>query len=797
MILLIFTYEIFKVIIMNKYFTHSILHYLILTLLVFFRIGSSMAYSEAGDTTDVVHYEIHIENINTNTQEIQAYAELLLTPLYDNINKLHLQLMNLTVDSVTSEEIGIVSFQHTSPDLFINLQENIGLSDSVHLKIFYHGIPFHENWGGYHFAGDYSFNLGVGISYVPHNLGKSWFPCVDDFTDRATYDIYVTLGEGLTAVCGGTLEDKTDNGSNAYTYYWTLPQSIPTYLASVATGYYELTEWTYNGNSEDIPVQIYTKPSDTSNVSGTFANLNDITNVFENHFGDYPWDRIGYVGTAIGAMEHATNIAFPNSYINGTLSSETIMAHELSHMWFGDLVTCDKAEEMWLNEGWATFCGAFYKEFLYSEEDYYEEIWEYNADVLQFCHTPSGDGDYFPLNNIPQSHTYGVTAYDRGATVIQSLRSYLGDSLFFQGVKDYLTEYAFNHASSEDLRDALSNSTGVDMHGFFDNWVLNAGTPHYSIDSFTVSENGGLWEVHLYPRQKRKGPQYTGDANIIEIGYVNDAWQMIYDTLKFDGQSGHSVKTLDFKPLAVFTDPEGKTCDATTDATSVIHETGDYSFSNTFFTLKVNEIADSALIMLTHNWVAPDSLVEPINGLTLSDYRYWKIEGVFPEEYNATGIFLYSKGSYLDNNLIKSAEDSVIIMYRPDPSYNWQFIDFERIGSWVTGNLYVDNLQNGEYTLAAWDKQYVGKNETAVQTKAQLEAHPNPSNRVFTIQWNDDDAFLCEIYDNRGRLVDTISGLQNRNMLKWDAGYLGKGVYYIILFDKQHIVLGHQKLIYQ
>ncbi|MDZ7742513.1 MAG: M1 family aminopeptidase [Bacteroidota bacterium] len=766
-----------------------------MSLIMAFIGGNLFASYEPGDTINVVHYDINISNINSSSHEIQAFTELSLTPRVEDVDMIRLELKNLTVDSVRSDQVNILAFEHNDPFLNIFLEDEIGLNDTISLMVYYQGVPFHESWGGYHFAGDYSFNLGVGISYIPHNLGKSWFPCVDDFTDRATYDVHVTLEAGLTAVCGGTLVEITDNGDNTFTHHWSLAQSIPTYLASVATGNYELSSWVYHGIEKDIPVWIYTQPGDTSNVAGSFAHLNDVMNIFETHFGAYRWDRVGYVGTAIGAMEHATNIAYPHGSINGTLSSEYLMVHELSHMWFGDLVTCDKAEEMWLNEGWATFCGSFYKEILYDPADYYEEIHEYNADVLQFCHTPTGDNGYFPLNEIPQSHTYGMTAYDRGATIVQSLRAYLGDDLFFQGASDYLIDFAFDDASSEDLRDALTNSTAVDMNGFFDNWVFNAGTPHYSIDSFAVSENGDSFVVDIYPRQKRKGPAFTGDDNIVEVTFMSENWESLTDTLHFDGKSGHSLKEMDFEAVAVFTDIDGKTCDATTDGTAVIDEPGDYTFSNTFFTLEVNDLTDSAFFMVTHNWVPPDSMTNPVNGLKLSDYRYWKIEGVFPPNFNATGKFFYSKASYLDNTLLESNQDSVIIMYRPDPSCDWQFIDFERFDIWMTGNLYVHNLQPGEYTLAAWDTQYVGKSETQADQKQNILVYPNPSRDTFQIEWYDNNIMYCELFDAKGHLIETFPRLKNKNHVRWDAGQYSSGIYYVVLKDDHNIIIAYQKLI--
>jgi Secretion system C-terminal sorting domain/Peptidase family M1 domain len=422
---------------------------------------------------------------------------------------------------------------------------------------------------------------------------------------------------------------------------------------------------------------------------------------------------------------------------------------------------------------------------------------EMNGDVLQLCHTVSKDNGYFPLNDIPQDITYGMTAYDRGGTVVQSLRSYLGDSLFFIGAKHYLEVFSYQDASSSDFRDALSEGTGVSMDGFFDNWVFNAGTPHYSIDSFSVSPVGGNFNVDIYPRQKRKGPQFTGNGNIARITLVDENWNTWDDSLHFDGQSGHSLKTYPQKPVAIFVDFQKKTMDAITDMSIVISTPENYSFTDTYFSMMVEEVTDSVLVNVTHNWVAPDSMLNPINGLRLSDYRYWKIEGIDLEKMNAYGKFRYSKGSYLDNTLIETEKDSVIILYRPNPASDWEFIDFSREGIWMTGHLHVPNLKPGEYTLAVWDTDIVSENEIPVGKEDNIKVYPNPSSSVFNIEWENKNIVKAEVFNTKGQLIDQLEMHGNSKQTNWQPNNISKGVYYLVLLDKNKTILANKKIIYQ
>ena len=751
-----------------------------------------------GDTIDVTHYEIHLTEINPSTNEISAWTKLKLSPGVDNVSMIRLELQEFSVDSVTSNDVVIDGFYQSDPYyLNIEIENSINIGDSIEITVFYHGVPFHENWGGYHFSGDYSFNLGVGFVSIPHNLGKAWFPCIDDFTDRATYEVFVTLEEVQTAVCGGTLIEIIDHGNGTRTHHWSLPQSIPTYLASVATGNYFLYEETYNGIEKDIPITIYTRPEDSMDIAGSFVHLSDITNIFEDHFGAYSWDRIGYVGTSIGAMEHATNIAYPHSAINGTLANEYLLAHELSHMWFGNLVTCDKAEEMWLNEGWATYCGHFIKEILYDEEDFDETMYEIHADVLQYCHTPAGggDGSYFPLNEIPQEVTYGMTAYDRGSTVVKSLRAYMGDSLFFLAAKAYLNDFAFNDASSEDLRDAMSQASDINLNGFFDNWVFHQGTPHYSLDSFSYVQDGNEYVANIYPRQKRKGGDFVGDDNILELTFMDQDWNTHTDTIIFSGENGQLIKNVPVEPSQIYVDLENRFCDATTDRYQKIAATGDYEFEKTFFNLTVNEITDSAFFRVSHHWAPPDSMENTPPGLKISDYRYWEIQGILPGNFNATGKFFYSRVNYLDNNLIGSSQDSVIILYRENSGQDWQFIDFTREGIWMVGNLIVDDLQKGQYALAAWDLEYVGTPESSFENKYEIQVFPNPSSTNFIFEWKNAGLSRFDVMDSEGRVIDSVS-IPGINRYTWTPIGLDRGIHFIVFFDRQNKYCGYKKIIH-
>jgi len=748
-----------------------------LSLVLFFSFFCALPLAaQENEDLDAVSYDIRIENIDMATQFITANTTLKLAVLSDDLTQAILDFKYFEIDSITIDGEMISSFTQDDDLLTIDLPAAANTGDTLDVSVHYNGTPYHEDWGGFHFSGDYAFNLGVGLNDIPHNLGKSWFPCIDNFTDRAIYHIYGTVDNSMMVVSGGLLIEQIDNGNGTTTYHWHTAHSLPTYLVSVAIGDYVAVSDTYNGIEADIPIDIYVRPQDTIKVAGTFVNLKTILAQFEDRMGPYPWERVGYVSTALGAMEHATNIAVPHFTISGNTSYESLMAHELTHMWLGDQVTCSSAEEMWLNEGWATFFQMYYAIELYGYDFFKEEMRDVHREVLQYCHTPGGDGDYFVLNDIPQTHTYGMTAYDKGSTVVQAMRFYLGDSLFFDGLRAYTDEFAYNSASSYDMRDFFTTRTGVDMTGFFDNWVFNAGTPHYSLDYFETAPAGPNYESTVFLRNKRKGPLFTGNDHIVEITFMSDTWEAQTERVSFSGETGEEIFTTPFEPSSVFIDLEEKMCDATTDHYKIIDETGSYTYSKTFLEIEVLDITDSAFVQVTHNWAPPDSLEEPVNGLTLSDYRYWTVSGILPETFEAKGYFFYTINSYLDNTLITGPTDSVVVMYRASAQEEWQDVEFEQLGNWTVGNIIVQDLEMGDYALAVWDTQ-VGISEEN-KTTGKIEIYPNPAGDKIKIglpEYNTNGEI--SIYDSNGRLIDRFAVDPDQGPLEYSTVNLAPGTY--------------------
>lgn len=736
-----------------------------------------------GDSIHVKHYDIHITDIDIPEQTLVAVTTLQVISKVEGLTNIPLELMDLTVDSIYLEGAKVTDYTHSGTDLNIKTPMPYGLNSEITISVWYQGHPFHESWGGFLWNGDYAFNLGVGFVSQPHNLGKAWFPCVDDFTDRSLYDISVTVDDGLTVTSGGILMEKTTDAKGRSTWHWQMQHEIPTYLASVTVGEYVLYSDTYQGIEREIPIEIYTRPSEVSKVEGSFIHLHEVMDLYEEKWGAYPFYKIGYTGTAVGAMEHAGNIAFPHFAINGNLTYESLWAHELSHMWFGDATTCHDAEEMWVNEGWGKYNELFYTESIYDHATFIELMNDIHKTVLQYIHTTSGDGGYYALNNVPQDITYGVTSYEKGATVIHTLRNYLGDDVFFAAARHYLETYKYHDATSEQLRDAFAESAGINLDAFFNNWVFSPGTPGYTIHHISQEVKGS---VEVAVTQKPKGRDFIGDDNIFELLFMGPNQEKETRMFSFDGEYGEETYTdIPFAPVAVIMDPDDKMMDASTDEGMVISSTGTTNFGDQYVKAEITNLhSDSIFLNATHYWVAPEPIEPPQPGLTLSNYRYWHIDGVFPEEIEGRLHFFYSKTNFLDDGIITDSNDSLVLLYRRDANASWSQITFSQFGPWSVGYLITEEIKKGDYTLAVWDDQYVTVPEIPTEKTGML-IYPNPSQGTFNFVISGNEEYIVEVFSGEGKKVFSCENVNNQAII-WDTMDAPAGTYTAhLVFDEQ------------
>lgn len=726
------------------------------------------------DSVDVLHYNLNMSIRNLGSKSIAGQALITARCKYSITNRITFDLLQLAVSEVRIND-SLVSFTQTDSTLHIQCDETYTLNDTLQLAITYGGQPKSDGiWGGFYFSGDYAYNMGVGFEANPHNFGRCWFPCNDNFTDRATYEFHVETDSGFVAVCNGLKlpENLAPNGGRVWN--WHLQQPIPTYLASVAVGRYVLLEYSFTGKERNYPVVIAVTPADTVKAKTSLQKLNQAIACFEDKYGPYAFDRVGYVGVPFnaGAMEHATNIAYPLYALNGNFTYETLFAHELAHMWWGNLATCSTASDMWLNEGWASFNEALFLECVYGSDSYDQEINQNTLDVL--LGAPRNDGAWYPVSGVPHNATYGTHVYKKGALMAHSLRAIMGDSSFFVACKTYFNTFHMKSVNTADLQGVFQEYTTVDLSSFFANWILLPGHSAVAVSNYkTISTLNGLhhqfeltelYRYHTSPTSKlpvtlslHLSSQNTPVLKTIWI----QSGQALFDTIL-----PNSVR---LNAYELNSNQKVYLGQYTTD--TLISNTGLVNLPNVLFSLNIQQNSSNpSRLFVTHYWVGAIDQNLRNEGIRISPDRYWSIQGIADTSLNSWAFLNYNgtPSQFLDADLLANmqTEDSLVLLYREGPGKPWKVHTnntFQPGASKTdkSGRFWITRIQNGEYAFGLRDAKVVGmaKNQTQPLNTVGFLVIPNPASvtGALTVQF-DQPLWVkeVEIHDTKGKSIYTL-----------------------------------------
>ena len=406
------------------------------------------------DTFDLLHIGINLEIINFTAQVIKGHTAITFSPKINGVTVLPLDLRSFNIDSVLVDDV-LASYTYNDVLLNVDFLSPMSITDTAIVKVYYNGhpIPDPSGFGGLIFENGYAYNLGIGLASNPFNYGRGWFPCFDNFVERSTYEFNIITANNRKAYCTGTFMSQVSMGGDTIMRSYYLDQPIPTYLAGVAVSTYSEVNQIHETAYGPLPIQLVAKTGDTTAMKSTFADLGNAVDAIESWYGQYQWERVGYVATVVGAMEHPTNIAYPVSFaVNGNSPAQKrLMAHELAHCWWGNVVTLTSPANMWIKEGNAEYGAHLLTLYLNGQDAFITQVKGNFLDVLTTAHFD--DNDFLPLSGIPYEYTYGTHTYFKGASMIHNLRAYMGDELFSTAMTDVLETFAYSAIDAEMYRD--------------------------------------------------------------------------------------------------------------------------------------------------------------------------------------------------------------------------------------------------------------------------------------------------------------------------------------------------------
>lgn len=744
------------------------------------------AENERSDTFDIIKYDIELD-LTRNDNSLNGVCTLEVVEIIKSQQNLRLDLLEMTVDSVLNFKQEHIPFTYNDTILDIDLSKQVV---PYFIVVFYHGTPFHEAWGGWHNQSGYTFNLGVGFKSIPHNLGKVWHPCFDNFVERSKYSVRLKTAGGRVGVGSGMLTSEVNLGGDTLLRQWDLNEAIPTYLYGIAVSNYSVFRDTIKGIRRNVPVELHARSSDMARMKTLTNELDTAFKIYENRFGPYQWSRVGYVATPIGAMEHATNIAIPLSVGAAT------MAHELSHHWWGDLITCETDRDMWINEGMAVFSEYVFFEDRYGNDYKIDDMRGNHFEVVKNAHLK--DGGYHPLSGVPRVHTYSTEhVYYRGGLIAHNLRTYLGDSLFYKGAKAVLDSFKFDHINSYQFRDVMSNETGVNLTEFFERWIFEPGFPDFVVEETKVEPPTGLNKVTFSLRQLKGGSVNFYTDVPLEITLMDDSWNTEIHKVKMNGETKSFELMTSISPKLFFINSARKLSYAMTFDEDTVYGPKTLSTRNTDFIVKSTTIKDSAYVRTEAHWAG--AYISNKNAAELKvriqDNRHWRIEGLRSATDTFTGqvIFNAKKGAY-DYGLFKQKEDSVVLLFRPNGVSEWQIhqnYDFiVAAPNDSIGIIQIKDLQFGEYALGERDtslKFIPNEIETNEDNVTGLNVYPNPTSENCTFSFDGPMIHsTLSILDYKGRQIMEVD-LSNGNSVEINTREWDNGVYFYILKSQNEI----------
>ncbi len=673
--------------------------------------GSPVGSAMRSDSIDILHTQINLNLTNTANGIIQGDATITFTPRVPGIHSLPLDLL-LPVDSVVMNGFHL-GFMHPGEVLFIDLGSSHGPADTLTLTVSYHGNPQTDpsGFGGFYTLSNYQYDLGVAFDAIPHSFGRAWFPCFDNFVERCSFDFLVLTNGNRSVFANGALQGITDLGGGERITHWHLAEPVPSYLASVAAGNYASLNDTFPSVSgAEVPVLLAALPGDTAHMRASFAHLKDAFDTFEQWFGPYRWNRVGYVLTSAGAMEHATNICYPDFAADGTLGNEDLIAHELSHHWFGDLITCARPQEMYLNEGFADFCAKLHMEALYGTDAYLNLVRADHHEVVAAAHLK--DGGWYALSDVPEDVTYGETSYKKGADIARTLRSVLGDSLFSAGFKHVFSQNAYTAMGSAALRDSLSTATGTDLTDFFNDWVFQPGGAAFMVDSFTVAQNGSQYDTQVFIRQKTRGGAAFFHHVPVSVTCIGAGGEMQRTIADLGNEYGTVTVPSTFAPGSIRLNDDERLALSTTVDTVTITAIGQKNLGQADLWVITSAITAPTALRVEEYWVPADQSTGA--SFFISPDRWWRVEGNIQPGTDMKLRFTVDgrqgMATAFDQGLMQDAggttftEDSLLVLYRLNPSQPWEPVPapISFLGSHTDKYARIDmpGLAAGDYAIA-------------------------------------------------------------------------------------------------
>lgn len=593
-----------------------------------------ITYHELRFTVDPAIY--NISGIVTTTFTALANMSTITFDMSDSI----------TVSSVTRNGQPLTFTQNTNKELVINFPTAIATGTSATVVITYAGPPESNGFGSFTTTN----HNGTPVLWtLSEPFGaRDWWPCKQDLNDKVnSIDVYITAPSQYTTVTNGLEVSQTINGSSKTTRFHH-GYAIPAYLIAIAVTNYQIhNQQAGLGTTASpfFPIVNYMYPETATNNINSVAITPTIMNFYEATFTPYPFRNEKYGHAQFGwggGMEHTT-VSFMTANGLGAYS-RSLIAHELGHQWFGDKITCGSWRDIWLNEGFATYLASLVIENLDGNTAFVSD----KNNMINSITSQTGGAVYLTeaeaesVNRIFSSRL----SYNKGAMVLEMLRWKMGDTMFFQALKNYLNDsnLAYAYALTPNLQAHLEAVYGSSLTEFFNDWIYNQGYPTYTINATPINSS----QVQITVNQVQSHSSVAYFEMPVEVRLTGSGSQFFDARLENSSNGQQFIVNVPFIVTGVTFDPNKH----------LISKNNTAALANLTFELQESIILSPNPANSFVELIVPDTIllekVEIYN--TLGQLISTKTTSQFNIEDLSTGLFIariYTNEGVVVKNLLK------------------------------------------------------------------------------------------------------------------------------------------------
>lgn len=520
-------------------------------------------------TLDLLHTDLNL-SFDWEEEKVIGQAALLLKPFHYPQDFIEIDCINFSLDSIAlfSNDLPL-DFRYTydGEKLKIDPHRIINPNDTLEVFIHYQVIPSSSE--NHQSNGDDKGLYFVQVDATTKRrkeiwtLGEpqwsaKWFPTINQPNEKATQSISITVDTSLTSISNGHLKSTQFHNNGTKTDHWELSLPHAPYLTAIIVGQFDH----HVDSSGTTDLEYFVQPGYKNNISSIFGRVKDMIKFFSDTFlYPFPWPNYKQIivqDFVTGAMENTTAVIygdFVQGYENeiSGIGNDAIVAHELVHHWFGNLVTCENWANITLNEGFANYGEALWIAHFHGSEagEYHRYInnQEYFQDAYFSGPLPVISYYYSDPEKLFNTHTY-----NKGGAILHMLRIYLGDIGFFNGISTYLRENEFSNTEIDHLRWSFEKISGLDLKPFFDQWFFQPGHPRITFESQYDSTSSSL-DLTITQENAFKEESHRLFSFPVKIGYVI---QGIYKEFDFFMSKGKKQISLDLEvpPELVILDPQ-------------------------------------------------------------------------------------------------------------------------------------------------------------------------------------------------------------------------------------------------